>query len=161
MRCRKLYEVYGIRLSTNTNVNSNTNTKIATIAQTCSTILIILGIKQVVTSSAIECWTSDWSWPRGRSLLAVSQLFTSTTSTTIIYSDILNRTPFGKVILPTLRLNSHLYRRHILVYVVWPIGTLLSWLPSTLKNVTGPTTLTSTPSLPSSSWLAFHHTLVK
>ena len=38
---------YGIRLSTNTNVN--TNTKIATPAQTCSTIIIIIGIKQVLT----------------------------------------------------------------------------------------------------------------
>ena len=135
------------------------------ISSTCTDIFNnIHDIRHKTSISAIECWielVTGLGREVYRSLLAVSQLFTSTTSTTIIYSYILNRTPFGKVIFPTLRLNSHLYHRHILVYVVWPIGTLLSWLSSTLKNVTGPTTSTSTPSLPSSSWLAFHHTLVK
>ena len=50
--------MYGIRLSTNTNIDSNTNTKIATHAQTCSTIIIIIGIKQVLTvQSSVEVVT--------------------------------------------------------------------------------------------------------
>ena len=139
MRCRKLYEVYGIRPSTNTNVNSNTNTKIATPAQTCSTIFIILGIKQVVSISAIECWTSDWSWPRGLQILVSGQsAFYQTSSTsTIIYSYILY---YYLLIYTVLLLYSYILNRTPLlqpysrVYVVWPTCTLLSWLPRMLKK---------------------------
>ena len=157
MRCRKLYEVYGIRPSTNTNVNSNTNTKIATPAQTCSTIFIILGIKQVVSISATECWTSDWSWPRGRSLLAVSQLFTRPPPPTPSYTHIYCIT---HILIYT---EQNTFTTAILSCICSLTNMYSTFLTSTYakKKLTGPTTLTSTPSLPSSSWLTFHHTLVE